>query len=728
MQLLANLDNESITSISEMIPGKSSINDYQDIILPSQPLDGGYLKMLSDMTDIEIKSEQETDLKNITMKMPLVRIDILNGTEGLNIKSVTLRNAFDNMPLSFVASEAQDKEITLENYTGTGSHENPAINKGVIFIYPDASTEMTVVYDFDGKEASETFNMGESSISANMIWGVMFNKDTKIDVTEIAAPMDKGYKPEFTVPATEFLVGAALKGDAKYTPSLAYAITPYEYETSVTNAYFAFFKDGKLYSTQSAEKYGKAMFQGIIHESGFFSLIVVANASEELGTAIENAEPGIDKGKFLDILTEQKPEAENMFLMVSDETTVDIKNDWTYVSEVNLHRLSSRIDIINAVSGMTINKVVLKNRAIQTPLLPDDSEGTIYETTEYTGFEGIGDIKDFVFFAGKIYTYQNTSSDNAPELTIHYSLNGEDAEKAVDFSSVGGIHYGKLYSVVLTGSQIEYTIKEEDWQNGYAPVIGNEQDKRNSALAVNHFTEFNVKDIDASGNVTFCESNIPTGNPKSESKFFPWQESFRTDIFIDENGKEYKIPNSDEMSLLLPQNSDLLKFAMQDITRNVNETLPASMFDGHNGGSGSSVFRNEKFKNYVGGYVVYAMRFKGTDQYSAYRYEYFSSSETGGSYISIKIKGLEQDDDTDILFISDAVSPKYWTEGCIEYKIPLDGLRLKQGEPLDGFGEYSALWCYDSEKAYFIFSSFIDVTYFPQEEGQEANLRLISVE
>lgn len=728
MQLLANLDDESIARISELIPGKSSISDYQGIILPSQPLDGGYLKMLSDMADIEIKSEQETDLKNITMKMPLVRIDILNGTEGLNIKSVILRNAFDNMPLSFEASKAQDKEITLENYTGTGSHENPAINKGVIFIYPDASTEMTVVYDFDGKEASETFNMGESSISANMIWGVMFNKDTKIDVTEIAAPMDKGYKPEFTVPATEFQVGAALKGDALFTPSSAYNITPYEYETSITNAYFAFFKDGKLYSAQATEKYGQTQFQTIIHESGFFSLIVVANASEELGTALENAEPGIDKEKFLDILTDQKPEVENMFLMISDEIAIDIKSQWTYVAETNMHRLSSRIDIINAVPGMTISKVVLKNRAIQTPLLPDDSEGDIYETTEYTGFEGTGDIKNYPFFAGKIYTYQNTSSGNAAELTIHYSLNGEDAEKTVDFSSVGGIHYGKLYSVVLTGSQIEYTVKEEDWQNGYAPVIGNEQEKLNSALAVNHFTEFNVKEIDDSGNVTFCDNNSVTEGNTPQSAFLPWDDSFKTKTFTDENGKKYRVPTKDEMLLLFPHDGKAINFQRSSPTLNIDEITPSIIFDSHNGGTGKSVFRNVQFKNTIGGFVVYGIRFKDTDQYSAYRYEYFSSKENNGGYISIKIKALYAGDDVDIIDISDAMSPYYWSEGYLEFRIPLEGAKLEPGQSIDGKASYSTIWCHDTDNAFMIFSSFMSARYFPQEEGQEANLRLVSVE
>lgn len=71
-------------------------------------------------------------------------------------------------------------------------------------------------------------------------------------------------------------------------------------------------------------------------------------------------------------------------------------------------------------------------------------------------------------------------------------------------------------------------------------------------------------------------------------------------------------------------------------------------------------------------YPVYGLRFKGSDQYAAYRWESCKIDEDPNSrYLSIKIKALPADSK---LTIDDIVDDNvFWKDGYIEYKFPTTG-------------------------------------------------------
>lgn len=77
---------------------------------------------------------------------------------------------------------------------------------------------------------------------------------------------------------------------------------------------------------------------------------------------------------------------------------------------------------------------------------------------------------------------------------------------------------------------------------------------------------------------------------------------------------------------------------------------------------------------------MYGLRFQGTSQYAAYRWE--SCSINGNPlerYISIKIKALKKDDVTTT--IDDVAKETYWKSGYIEFKIPCSGYYKPDTDP-----------------------------------------------
>lgn len=78
---------------------------------------------------------------------------------------------------------------------------------------------------------------------------------------------------------------------------------------------------------------------------------------------------------------------------------------------------------------------------------------------------------------------------------------------------------------------------------------------------------------------------------------------------------------------------------------------------------------------------VYGLRFQGTSQYAAYRWEMAKiGSNPLERYISIKIKALKKDDVTTT--INDVAKETYWKSGYIEFKIPCSGYYMQENDAL----------------------------------------------
>lgn len=79
-------------------------------------------------------------------------------------------------------------------------------------------------------------------------------------------------------------------------------------------------------------------------------------------------------------------------------------------------------------------------------------------------------------------------------------------------------------------------------------------------------------------------------------------------------------------------------------------------------------------------FPAYAIRFKGTDQYSAYKWETKTDPATNRIYASIKIKAIPKDLDVSVYEIAN--NDRYWENGYIEYKLPLTS-RVISGKRAD---------------------------------------------
>lgn len=69
---------------------------------------------------------------------------------------------------------------------------------------------------------------------------------------------------------------------------------------------------------------------------------------------------------------------------------------------------------------------------------------------------------------------------------------------------------------------------------------------------------------------------------------------------------------------------------------------------------------------------VYAVRFKGTAQYAAYKYEYCDNGDPTKAYGSVKIKALPENLDVNVYMVAD--NDDFWSKDYIEFKFPAIGM------------------------------------------------------
>lgn len=719
MILVANASQDFAAQMEKMPSGIAKDEVLEQIKLSSTPAKNNGLLMRSKSVSFKVEEEEECQLGSIELTCPLVRVDLLSGVEGLSMIELTVKEAHTSMNLKGETFK-EENNLVIKEFTKNGKPDEPAINTGVVYLFANENTEISLSYYYN-TVASVSSQMG-TNIHGYMILGFVANREKLLEITEIRAKMDEGYTPAFDTPLPEYKIGISLSGDAtEKSPLINAAVIPYDYEFEVNNAYMVFFKNNSLYEVIAGERYGKNLYQATLYAADTYQLIVLANISEELAEELKNLPAeSTDKNTVLAIIANQAPDVENQFLMITEPEFVGVYNDWTYQKMVT-HRLASRIDIINGVPGMTIDKAVFENRAKNTTLSLADTQANMLETKDYTGFEGTGSLTDYPIYAGKIYTYKNNSSTNKPTITIHYTLNGTKGTKVIDFEQHNGIAANTLYSVVLAGDNLDANVRIENWTTGYDPVVGDKQTVMNMSLAINNFAQFNVKSFNGN-TVTFCSENnsYDSSNPEASGQFL-WEDSWKSgDTYTDAEGNAWRIPTREEMALIFPAENDyVMNFNKQNASKNFNETLPDVLFGYHSGGTGSSKFMNQKVRNTGNApCVIYALRFKGTDQYAAYRYEMANCNfDADNAYLSVKVKALDKDDNIDIYKIVDKLSPDYWRENYVEYIIPLAGLNIK-----DSRGVSFNLWMAEAQN---IFMTFFQQQFQTTSEGTYANIRMV---
>ena len=328
------------------------------------------------------------------------------------------------------------------------------------------------------------------------------------------------------------------------------------------------------------------------------------------------------------------------------------------------------------------------------------------------------------------------------------------------------------------------------------PFDKHDQAALNAALKVNMFTEFNVKSVDLNSktvNAFFDKLAVSADECPTDSYFTYTQlkdagATAADAVFTGPDGKKYRLPTEGELALLVPiyteeadratvnkekdgmyhsywnDNPSTNTFPYVMVTTPFTETIYLKNGSDNQADKthpddtdseytlkGESQMRvgtkletvhyytaepDDPQKGNYNIHPVYAVRFKGTSQYAAYRWESCRIADNPQErYFSIKIKALPADSELTVDDVADNAS--FWRDGFIEFKFPASGYYSPEnaGNPLpenitgrgvNGFCWSSSLWTGGSNARSLAFN--LDDTlvgrYVP---GHRFPLRLVKV-
>jgi len=352
----------------------------------------------------------------------------------------------------------------------------------------------------------------------------------------------------------------------------------------------------------------------------------------------------------------------------------------------------------------------------------------------------------------------------------------------------------------VTTNEVQFTFKVEDWNTVEMPEeIGpgdpldpESQQKLNAALKVNMFTPFNAKSVDLGAkkiNSFFDELAVSADDCPTDS-YFTYTElkdaglTAADAVLTDGEGNEYRLPTEGELNLLLPMwteeadratvnkekdgmyypywndNSSTNTFPYVTVETPFTETIylkngmdnlpdethPADPEYTLKGESQLKVGTQTEQIAYPADLVtnvynirpVYGLRFKGTNQYAAYRWETCKiASDPLERYLSIRIKALHPQDNATT--IDDVADETFWQDGFIEFQFPASGYYSPEnaGNPTPenithrgvyGYCWVSSLWTGDSDSgARFLGFYLNDAHVGHSVPGSRFPLRLVKV-
>ena len=264
------------------------------------------------------------------------------------------------------------------------------------------------------------------------------------------------------------------------------------------------------------------------------------------------------------------------------------------------------------------------------------------------------------------------------------------------------------------------------------PLDPESQQKLNAALKVNMFTPFNAKSVDLGAkkiNSFFDELAVSADDCPTDS-YFTYTElkdaglTAADAVLTDDSGNEYRLPTKGELNLLLPMwteeadratvnkekdgmynpywndNPSVNTYPYVTVETPFTETIylkngadnyPDQTHpddtDSEYTLKGQSQMKlgalsetvhyytaepDDPEKGNYNIYPVYGLRFKGTSQYAAYRWETCRIADNPEErYLSVKIKALPADSELTVDDVADNAS--FWRDGFIEFKFPASG-------------------------------------------------------
>ena len=352
----------------------------------------------------------------------------------------------------------------------------------------------------------------------------------------------------------------------------------------------------------------------------------------------------------------------------------------------------------------------------------------------------------------------------------------------------------------VTTNEVQFTFKVEDWNTVEMPEeIGpgdpldpESQQKLNAALKVNMFTPFNAKSVDLGAKKinSFFDKLAVSADDCPTDSYFTYTElkdaglTAADAVLTDGEGNQYRLPTEGELNLLLPMwteeadratvnkekdgmyypywndNSSTNTFPYVTVETPFTETIylkngmdnlpdethPADPEYTLKGESQLKVGTQTEQIAYPADLVtnvynirpVYGLRFKGTNQYAAYRWETCKiASDPLERYLSIRIKALHPQDNATT--IDDVADETFWQDGFIEFQFPASGYYSPEnaGNPTPenithrgvyGYCWVSSLWTGDSDSgARFLGFYLNDAHVGHSVPGSRFPLRLVKI-
>lgn len=438
---------------------------------------------------------------------------------------------------------------------------------------------------------------------------------------------------------------------------------------------------------QCMEKYGIDT-----ETEGLYDLYISANADIPTGK-IKNLED------WKNIQIAGPLSANGKLPMVSENPKrVELQKDRDlYLGEITLVRLAARIEVLNYTEGLNITSVTIKNVATCGNL-----SGTGSDIKDIT-LENT-DIMPETVMATHVYSFpfhpQNAEQNLTAEIT--YSIGEETETLYCDFgnSEPLSLYNNSIYSIIIrTEDQTPETRTVSSWSSGTISdnviEVPKTQEEKNRALLVSRFAETDVMTIDNENmTVAFCkENNSKDYGEEDAALFWSWAPEYADNTYTGDDGHKYKVPDSDEMTLLCPQ-EQTVTFSSEKEYLGVSEPIPDLLGISGSGGNGKSDFRSVKRgspEDNMPYHTCYAIRFRNTKQTAAYRYKWEKfADEIDDAHISVRIKACDNDLPLDIV-----CEESWWNEGYIEYIIPAHGYGGGTAvEPIDirQRGKYSYYW------------------------------------
>lgn len=498
-----------------------------------------------------------------------------------------------------------------------------------------------------------------------------------------------------------------------------------------------------------------------IAKDGRFDVYLVANAATEpagdcLANSIKTLGMGTPVSDLEELIVVQAPDVDNAFVMTTPEAlkVISYSGEVADCGEVSLRRLSVRIDILNQAEGLTINSITFHNRAVKSQLFTPNamlSEAGSVTDTDYPDLNLVGSFSQPSKYESEIYSYENLSrrgDATIPTLDINYTYNQQTYTHTVEFLDASdpsgdtplALKRNYLYRITV-GLQVEpeFNVEVLDWSDGATLSVDKIpfQAQMNAALAVTNFAKTNVATLNEGENGGAGSITFVTADPNNTSAYFPWSEKWATTYYYESGSNTYyRVPTKDEAYLLFPDVANSIEFDAQGDTE-IDETLPDYLFGSteKNGGAGKSIFRNastvsstslQNTRAGIADPIIYAIRFKGTAQYAAYRYENKNSGDASNGELEIRIKALQAGS---LLTIDDVANEEYWgnpadlntdSENQLIWHIAATGYKVSSDQDVVSRGINSFMWTSDSVDEtnacdFGHSSQIIDVTSFPKE-------------